>query len=108
MAISLLLLAISLPEAWAANEPDSLKAVEVEASKGGYQLIDVDSLWLLYQDKQQNLLLVDTRQEWEYHAGYIQGAVLFSMETTWLARMTQRDALEQFLGKDKSKTIVFY
>lgn len=87
---------------------DGLNAVQVEAEKGGYQLIDLDGLWSLYQSDKDALLLVDTRQEWEYHSGYIQGAVNFPMEPTWLARITQRGALDQFLGGDKSQTIVFY
>jgi predicted sulfurtransferase len=82
--------------------------VQAEAQRGGYQLINMDELWQLYQQADNNLLLVDTRQEWEYYAGYIKGAVFFSMEPTWLARMTQRGALEQFLGPDKTKTLVFY
>ena len=83
-------------------------AVQAEAQRGGYQLINMDELWQLYQQVDNNLLLVDTRQEWEYYAGYIKGAAFFSMEPTWLARMTQRGALEQFLGPDKTKTLVFY
>ena len=82
--------------------------VQAEAQRGGYQLIDMDELWQLYQQANNNLLLVDTRQAWEYHAGYIKGAAFFPMEPTWLARMTQRGALEQFLGPDKTKTLVFY
>ena len=82
--------------------------VQAEARRGGYRLINMDELGQLYQQADNNLLLVDTRQEWEYHAGYIKGAAFFSMEPTWLARMTQRGALEQFLGPDKTKTLVFY
>lgn len=79
-----------------------------EARKGEYQLINLDSLLNLYQNKTKKFLLIDTRQEWEYHSGYIKGAVNFPLEPTWLARMTQRGALEQFLGPDKSKILVFY
>ena len=86
----------------------NIEMVELEAKRGGYELIDVEALWSLYQKEQDSVLVVDTRQEWEYHSGYIQGAVNFPMEPTWLARMTQRGALEQFLGGDKSQTIVFY
>lgn len=82
--------------------------VQAEATRGGYQLIDLDGVWKLYQVNQNDLLLVDTRQEWEYHSGYITGAVNFPMEPTWLARMTQRGALEQLLGTNKDKTLVFY
>ena len=86
----------------------SYDAVIAEAKKGGYRLIEIDGLWQVYQQAGDDIILVDTRQDWEYHAGYIKGAVNFSMEPTWLARMTQQGALEQFLGPDRTKTIVFY
>jgi len=77
--------------------------VQAEAKRGGYRLIDMDELWQLYQQAGNNLLLIDTRQDWEYYAGYIEGALNFSMEPTWLARITQRGALEQFLGPDNGE-----
>jgi len=86
----------------------SYDAVIAEAKKGGYRLIEIEELWQVYQQAGDDLILVDTRQDWEYHTGYIKGAVNFSMEPTWLARLTQQGALEQFLGPDRTKTIVFY
>jgi hypothetical protein len=87
---------------------DSEDAVLAEAERGGYQLIDIDALEKLYKSGDQKKLLIDTRQEWEYHSGYIKGAVNFPLEPTWLARMTRRSALAQLLGSDKSQTLVFY
>ena len=84
------------------------EALALKAEKGGYQLIDLNGLWELYQTNRSNLLLVDTRQEWEYDAGFIKGAVNFPIEPTWFARLTQRGELEQFLGPDKKKNLVFY
>lgn len=89
-------------------EQDGQDAVRMEAKRGGYQLIDLEGLQNLYQNDKDELLLIDTRQEWEYHSGYIKGAVNFPLEPTWLARMTQRGALDQFLGAHKSKKLVFY
>lgn len=86
----------------------SYDAVIAEAKKGGYRLIEIDRLQQVYQQAGDDIILVDTRQDWEYHAGYIKGAVNFPMEPTWLARLTQQGVLEQFLGPDKTKTIVFY
>lgn len=86
----------------------SVETVALEAKRGGYKLIEVESLWPLYQKGQGKILLVDTRQEWEYHSGYIRGAINFPMEPTWLSRMTRRGALEQLLGADKLQTLVFY
>jgi len=107
--IIILVVGIFFSQQCIAQPPDASNVdVHAEAQRGGYRLIDMDELWQLYQQADNNLLLVDTRQEWEYHAGYIKGAAFFSMEPTWLARMTQRGALEQFLGPDKTKTLVFY
>ncbi len=95
-----------------AQEPsapaEAANAVKLEAKKGGYKLIDVDTLAALYKKGGSDLLLIDTRQEWEYQAGHIKGALVFPMEPTWLARLTQRGAMEQMLGSDKDKSLVFY
>ena len=82
--------------------------VRAEASQGGYQLISTDDLFKQYSSPPQSLLLVDTRQEWEYRTGHIKGAVNFSMEPTWLSRWRNKGALEKFLGPDKNRFIVFY
>ena len=82
--------------------------VAAEAQKGGYRLITTEALWKRYSDNRKRLLLVDTRQTWEYRTGHIQGAVNFPMEPTWLARWRKKDDLETFLGRNKDRTIVFY
>lgn len=98
---------------WYANLPvqvavPSDQQVEQEAQDGGYRLIDVTALRILYQSNREKLLLVDTRQEWEYRAGHIAGSVNFPLEPTWLARWQKKRELKTFLGPDKNKTIVFY
>jgi len=45
--------------------------VRAEAIQGGYQLISTDKLWQQYQSNPASLLVVDTRQEWEYRSGHI-------------------------------------
>ena len=82
--------------------------VKAEARQGGYQLISTNELWKRYTTKQQSLLLVDTRQEWEYRTGHIKNALNFPMEPTWLSRWRKKDALGQMLGPDKNRLIVFY
>jgi hypothetical protein len=82
--------------------------VVAEARKGGYQLISTDELWARYNKERQSLLLVDTRQEWEYRTGHIKDAVLFAMEPTWLSRWRKKGELATFLGPDKERFIVFY
>jgi hypothetical protein len=82
--------------------------VRAEAIQGGYQLISTDKLWRQYKQNPANLLLVDTRQEWEYRSGHIRGAVNFPMEPTWLSRWRKKGELETVLGPDKNRLIVFY
>ena len=82
--------------------------VTTEAQAGGYRLMSSDELWARYQSKPEALLLVDTRQEWEYRSGHIKGAVNFPMEPTWLSRWRKKGALAQLLGSDKVRFIVFY
>ena len=82
--------------------------VRAEASQGGYRLINTDELSSQYAAKPESLLLVDTRQEWEYRTGHIKGALNFPMEPTWLSRWRNKGALDKFLGPDKNRLIVFY
>lgn len=82
--------------------------VLAEALSGRYRIITTEELRDLYLKAPEALLLVDTRQEWEYGAGHIRGAVNFPMEPTWWARWQKADALERFLGPDKHRLIVFY
>ena len=82
--------------------------VRAEAVKGDYRLITTDELWQQYYSQRESLLVVDTRQEWEYRSGHIQGAVNFPMEPTWLSRWRKKGALETVLGLAKNRFIVFY
>ncbi|MDF1594078.1 MAG: rhodanese-like domain-containing protein [Desulfobacterales bacterium] len=95
------------------NRNVTLKAATMEdvlneAKAGGYRLISTDELWARYKDRFRTLLLVDTRQEWEYRTGHISGAVNFPMEPTGWSRWRSRGALKKFLGPDKTRFIVFY
>ena len=82
--------------------------VEAEARHGGYQLITTEALYSKYAAKRGSLLLVDTRQEWEYRTGHINGALNFPIEPTWLSRWRNTGVLEKFLGPDKNRLVVFY
>jgi hypothetical protein len=79
-----------------------------EAKNGGYKLITTVELSERYQKSSSELLLVDTRQEWEYRTGHIKGAVNFPIEPTWWSRWRNASQLETFLGPDKDRVIVFY
>jgi len=82
--------------------------VRAEAIKGGYRLISTEKLWQQYEADPATLLLVDTRQEWEYRTGHIQGAINFPIEPTWLSRWRKKGELAAVLGPDRNRLIVFY
>jgi len=79
-----------------------------EAKAGGYQIMTAEELAERYQKDPSRLLLVDTRQEWEYRTGHIEGALNFPMEPTWWARWRKAGALAALLGPDRQRAIVFY
>lgn len=111
--IALLAVAVTMGVIWQKNRVVPPKEatwddVKSEAIKGGYQLITTDELFRQYKENPKSLLLIDTRQEWEYRTGHIKNAVNFPMEPTWLSRWRNRGTLKKFLGSDKNRLIVFY
>jgi len=89
-------------------EQATMAQARQEAEQGGYRLINVDTLWGLYQSNRGKSLLVDTRQEWEHRAGHIDGSVNFPFAPSWTSRWLRKGDLKEFLGPDKEKSIVFY
>jgi hypothetical protein len=105
--------AITVLSVWAVQRPVEPREADwddvlAEARAGGYRIITTDALAEKYRQDPQALLLVDTRQEWEYRTGHIAGAVVFPMAPTWWARWRRANALEKLLGPDKARPIVFY
>ncbi len=86
----------------------TLADIAAAAEKGGYKIMYVNELRERYERNPADLLLVDTRQEWEYRTGWIKGALPFPIEPTWWSRWRSRGALETLLGPDKNRLIVFY
>lgn len=82
--------------------------VIVEAREGGYRLISTDGLRQRYEKNPQGILLVDTRQDWEFAMGHIKGAVNFPIEPTAWSRWQKKGKLAKVLGPDKNRFIVFY
>ena len=82
--------------------------VLAEAKSGGYRIITTEELGAKYSKNPAELLLVDTRQEWEYRTGHISGAVNFPMEPTWWSRWRKADALKDLMGPDKDRQVIFY
>lgn len=99
---------VAVPALADQTEAELNAAVQQEAQRGGYRLIGVEELWQLYQDESANLLLIDTRQDWEHRTGHIDGSIHLSMEPNWFSRLIQRSALAQALGEDKRQHLVFY
>jgi 3-mercaptopyruvate sulfurtransferase SseA len=111
--MAVLAVAITVGFLWFTNrsvppKKATFEDVVAEAVKGGYQLINTEKLWERYDKNPKALLLVDTRQEWEYRTGHIKGSLNFPMEPTWLGRWQKKDAMEKFLGPDKNRFLVFY
>ena len=111
--LAMVAIAITMGSFWYSNRVVPPKEatwndVKAEAGQTGYQIITTDDLFKRYSAKPESLLLVDTRQEWEYRTGHIKGALNFPMEPTWLSRWRNKGALEKFLGPDKNRFIVFY
>ena len=82
--------------------------VMVEAKTGGYRIITTEALAERYAKESDRLLLVDTRQEWEFRTGHLKGAVNFPMEPTRWSEWRKASALVTLLGPDKDRTVVFY
>jgi hypothetical protein len=111
--LALLAAALTLGVLWQVNRPVIPKEatwedVKAEAQSGGYRLISTDELAARYRQDANKVLLVDTRQDWEYRTGHIQGAVNFPMEPTAWSRWRSQGQLSRFLGPDKDRLIVFY
>lgn len=111
--LALAVIAITAGYAWQANRvitpaPATWDDVLDQASAGGYRIISTEELAGRHGEDPSGLLLVDTRQPWEYRSGYIKGALNFPMEPTWWARWRKAGDLEGFLGPDKDRTLVFY
>ena len=82
--------------------------VLIEAEAGGYRIITTEELVDRYRKDSSAQLLVDTRQGWEYRTGHMEGANNFPMEPTWWSRLRKAGDLEDFLGSDKDRHLVFY
>jgi hypothetical protein len=111
--IALVAVMLTVGALWVTNRAVTPKEatwedVLAEAKSGGYRVITTEELAEHYAQDATSLLLVDTRQEWEYRTGHLKGALNFPMEPTWWSRWRKASLLESFLGPDKDRTIVFY
>jgi predicted sulfurtransferase len=109
-ATAVIITAIS---AWYIQRPIVTKKADwddvmAEAKAGGYQIIATEALAEKYLKDRTGVLLVDTREEWEYRTGHIEGARNFSMEPTRWSRWKKAGELKDFLGPDKNRAVIFY
>jgi 3-mercaptopyruvate sulfurtransferase SseA len=113
MILALVAVALTVGVLWVTNRavtPKEATWAEVlaEAATGGYRLITTEELSRSYREDAGSLLLVDTRQEWEYRTGHIRGALNFPIEPTWWSRWRKAPALETLLGHDRNRAVIFY
>ena len=111
--LAVVAISLTLGVLWQVNRPiipqeATREDVLAEAKTGGYRLITTDELAERYRQDSQKLFLVDTRQDWEYRSGHIQGAINFPMEPTWWSRWRSQGRLAALLGPDKDRLVVFY
>jgi hypothetical protein len=104
---------LTLSVLWYLNRPVTVKEatwedVKAEAQSGGYRLITTAELAMRSRQDAGKLLLVDTRQDWEYRSGHIQGAVNFPLEPTAWSRWRSQGRLAALLGPDRDRLVVFY
>lgn len=107
-AMSLTLALVWYMQRPAAPKQASWDDVVTEARAGGYRIISTEELAERYQADPSSLMMIDTRQEWEFRTGHISSAVNFPMEPTAWARWRRAAALEEFLGPDRDRLLVFY
>jgi len=113
LILPIIVTALTLGFLWFTSEADTEREptwedVVAQAARGGYKLINTEELEGLYRKDPGEMLLVDTRQEWEFAMGHIKGAINFPMDPTWRARWLKKSDLEKALGADKDRPIVFY
>ncbi|HMK66629.1 MAG TPA: rhodanese-like domain-containing protein [Thermodesulfobacteriota bacterium] len=113
LILAFAIIAVIMAALWVTNRAVTPKEaawedVLAEARQGGYKIIKTQDLWTSYQKDPNRLLLVDTRQDWEYRTGHIKGAVNFPIEPTWWSRWKKEKPLEALLGPDNNRFIVFY
>jgi hypothetical protein len=111
--LALVAAVLTLSVLWYLNRPITVKEatwedVKAEAQNGGYRLITTEELAQRYRQDTGKLLLVDTRQDWEYRSGHIQGAVNLPLEPTAWSRWRSQGRTAGLLGPDRNRLVIFY
>jgi hypothetical protein len=92
------------------RQAQALGQVRDEARRGNYRLIAPETIKAQFLKNPTSLLLVDTRQEWEYQREYIKDAVNLPVTRRWWIQYSPwvRSEMQKTLGPDKERYIVFY
>jgi len=111
--LALVAAALTLGVLWYLHRPiiaqeATMEDVRAEAARGGYNLINTEELAKLYRQHPASLLIVDTRQDWEYRSGHIKDAVNLPIEPSAWGRWRAQSRLAALLGPDKDRLVVFY
>ena len=111
--ISLVVVVLTVAALWFTNRAVTpreltLNEVKAEAKEWGYKLLTTEELAERLKQDPNGILLVDTRQEWEYRTGHLKGASNFPMEPTWWSRWKKAGPLATFIGPNKERPLVFY
>jgi 3-mercaptopyruvate sulfurtransferase SseA len=112
--LALAAVSLTIGLSWYAHRPSppakeaTWAEVQAQANRGGYQLITTQELAHLYQRGADQLIIVDTRQDWEYRTGHIKGSVNVPLEPTRWGEWRSQGVLAKLLGPDKDRTIIFY
>ena len=115
IVLMVLSLVISGTALWFTNleiefEDATWEEVHEEAEAGGYQILTTEELYKMHQEV-EDLVIVDTRQEWEYRLGHVENAENFFMQPWFWDRWMKRGDLRDFLSehaRDKETALVFY
>ncbi len=79
-----------------------------DAKQGKYQLLHTDEIRQLIEEAPHKMLLVDTRDEEDFRAGHIPGAINHPIAQTSWSRWGEQRRLGTVLGQDKSRFVAFY
>ena len=110
LLLSLFAFAAQEGRAATATQEPTLAQVREEARRGKYQLISPKVIGDRFLKDPESLLLVDTRQEWEYQREHIEGATNLPTKPTWWTQYSlwTRAEMRKLLGPDKKRQLVFY
>ena len=110
LLLSLIAFSAQQSQVATATQEQTLAQVREEARRGKYQLISPEAFRDRFLKDPDSLLLLDTRQEWEYQREHIDGAVNLPIEPTWWAQYSLwgRTAMRKILRTAKTRDVVFY